>query len=158
MIERQKWWTSSYDSWHPIYLQGLMVIVWNGSWQKTGILLSVHIIIRYMVLLLLFFHGKAFGRLRHPDVSLSLFGQLHGIGSSREITCGLGALTSLTDALCIVVMVRQWIICYIMERLIGCGASSLGFLRFHGFPHVRCQIFYLVGGIGWGSILLTFGT
>ena len=54
---------------------------------------------------------------------------------------------------------RQWIICcYIMQRLIGCGALSLGFLRFHGFTHVRCQIFYLVGGIGWGSILLTSGT
>ena len=42
--------------------------------------------------------------------------------------------------------------------LIDCGALSLGFLGFHGFPHVRCQIFYLVGAIGWGSILLTSGT
>ena len=104
-----------------------------------------------------FFHGNVFGRLRHPNVSLSLFGQLHGIRSSREITCGLGALTSLTGALCVVAVVRQWIICcYIVERLSGCGALSLGFLGSHGFPHVRCQIFFLVGGIGWGSIHLTF--
>ena len=34
----------------------------------------------------LVFHGKVFGRSRHPDVSLSLFGQLHGIGSSQEIS------------------------------------------------------------------------
>ena len=37
--------------------------------------------ISYMVLLLLFFLGKAFGRLRHLDVSLSFCGQQHGIGS-----------------------------------------------------------------------------
>ena len=52
----------------------------------------------------LFFHGKVFGRLRHPGVSLSLFGQPHGIGFSWEITCGLGALILLTGALCVVVM------------------------------------------------------
>ena len=70
-------------------------------------------------------------------MSLSLFEQLHEIGSSREITCGLGALTLLTSALCVAV-VRQWIICcYIVEMLIGCGALSLGVLGFHGFPHVR---------------------
>ena len=49
---------------------------------------------------------------------------------------------------------RQWIICcYIVEGFIGYGALSLGFLGFHGFPHVRCQIFYLVGGIGWEFVL-----
>ena len=80
------------------------------------------------------------------------------IGFSREITCGLGALTSLTSVLCVVVVGRQWnICCYIVERLIGCGALSLEFLGFHGSPRVRCQIFLLVGGIGWGSIHLTFG-
>ena len=125
---------------------------------KKGILLSAHIIISYMALLPLFFPGKIFGRLRHPGVSLSLFGQPHGMGSSLVITCGLEVLILLTGALCVVAVV-QWIICcYIVERLIGCGALSLGFLGFHGFPHVQCQIFYLVGGIGWGSIHLTFGT
>ena len=159
MIGRQIWWMSSYVSWHPIYLQGLRVIVWNGSWQKMGILLYVHFTISYMVLLLLFFLGKTFGRLRHPNLSLSLRGQQHGIGSSREITCGLGVLTLSTGALCVVAVVRQWIICcYIVERLIGYGALSLGFLGFLGFPHVRCKIFYLVGGIGWGRIPLTSGT
>ena len=70
-------------------------------------------------------------------MSLSLFGQLHEIGSSREITCDLGALTSLTSALCVAV-VRQWIICYyIVKMLIGCGALSLGVLGFREFPHVR---------------------
>ena len=71
----------------------------------------------------------------------------------------LRGLTSLIGALCVVAVVRQWIICcYIVERLISYGALSLGFLGFHGFPHVRYQIFYLGGGIGWGSIHLTFGT
>ena len=107
----------------------------------------------------LLFLGKVFGRLRHPSVSLSLFGQPHGIGSSRVITCSVEVLVLLTGALCVVAVVRQWIICcYIVERLIGCGALFLGFLGFHGFPHVRYLIFYLVGGIGWGSIHLTFGT
>ena len=111
-----------------------------------------------MALLPLFFHGKVFGRLRHPDVSLSLFGQPHGIGSSRVITYGLEALILLTGALCVVAVVRQWIICcYIVERFISCGVLSFGFLGFHGSPHVRCQIFFLAGGIGWGSIYLTFG-
>ena len=72
-----------------------------------GILLYAHIIISYMVLHPLFFHGKVFERLRHPGVSLSLFGQPHGIGFSREITFGLGALTSLTGILCVVVVGRQ---------------------------------------------------
>ena len=93
---------------------------------KNGILLSAHIIISCMVLLPLFFHGKVFGKLRYPDVSLSLFGQPHGIGFSRVITCGLEALILLTGALCVVAVVRQWIICcYIVERLIGCGALSI---------------------------------
>ena len=53
---------------------------------------------------------------------------------------------------------RQWIICCdTMERLIGCETLSLELLGFCGFPHVRWLIFYLVGGIGWRSIHLTFG-
>ena len=148
----------SFDSWHPIYLLWLMVIVWDGSWQRTGILLFAHIIISYMVLLPVFFLKKVFGRLRHPGVSLSLFGQRHEIGFSREIIWGLRALTSLIGVLCVVVVGRQWIICcYIVERLIGYGALSIELLGFHGSPHVRCQIFFLAGGIGWGSIHLTFG-
>ena len=76
-------------------------------------------------------------RLRHSSVSLSLFGQPHGIGFSREITCGLGALILLTGVLCVIVVGRQWIIyCYIVERLISCGALSLEFLGFHGSPHI----------------------
>ena len=88
-------------------------------------------------------------------MSLSLFGQPHGIGSSREITCGLRASTSLTGALCVVAVVRKWIICcYIVKRLIGYGTLSLGFLGFHGFPHVQYQIFYLVGGIVGEAFIL----
>ena len=45
----------------------------------------------------------------------------------------------------------------IVERLISCGALFLEFLGFHGSPHIQCQIFCLVGRIGWGSIHLTFG-
>ena len=94
-----------------------MVIVLDGSWQRTGILLSTPIIISYMVLLPLFFHGKVFGKLRHPGVSLSLFGQWHGIGFSREITCSLGALTSLIGVLCVVVVGR------VDHLLLHCGKT-----------------------------------
>ena len=111
-----------------------------------------------MVLPPLLFNGKVFERLRHPSVSLFLFGQPHGIGFSREITCGLRALTLFTGVLCVVVVGRQWIICcYIVERLIGCGVFSLEFLGFHRSLHIRCQIFFLVGGISWGSICHTVG-
>ena len=60
-----------------------------------------------MVLLLLFFQGKTFGRLRHSGLSLSLFGQLHGIGFSQGITCWLGALILLIGELCGGVVGRQ---------------------------------------------------
>ena len=70
-----------------------------------------------MVLLPLFFHGKVFGKLRHPGVSLSLFGQWHGIGFSREITCSLGALTSLIGVLCVVVVGR------VDHLLLHCGKT-----------------------------------
>ena len=71
-----------------------------------GILLSTCIFISYMVRLPLFFHRKVFGRLRHLGLSLSLFGQPHGIEFSWEITCGLGTLTSWTSVLCVVVVER----------------------------------------------------
>ena len=158
MIGRQMWWMISFDSWLPIYFLWLIVIVWDGTWQKMEISLSAHIIISYMALLPLLFLGKVFGKLRHLGVSLSLFGQPLGIGSSRETSWDLGALISLTSALCVVAAVRQWIICcYIVERLIGYGVLSLGLLGFLGFPCIRCKIVCLVGGIGWGSIHLTFG-
>ena len=70
-----------------------------------------------MVLLPLFFHGKVFGKLRHPGVSLSLFGQWHGIGFSREITCSLGVLTSLIGVLCVVVVGR------VDHLLLHCGKT-----------------------------------
>ena len=76
-----------------------------------GILIFVCLIISYVVRLPLFFLGKVFGRLRHPTMSLSLYGQSHGIEFSRVITCGVGALILLIGALCVVVMRRQWIIC-----------------------------------------------
>ena len=52
-----------------------------------------------MVLLLLFFPRKVFGMLRHLVVSLSLFGQLLGIGISQVITYGVGVLILLTSVL-----------------------------------------------------------
>ena len=54
-------------------------LIWKLT--KKEILLSVHFTISYMFLLLLFFLGKTFGRLRRPDMSLSFCGQQHGIGS-----------------------------------------------------------------------------
>ena len=64
----------------------------------------------------------------------------------------------LTGALCVVVMGRQWIICYfIAVRLIGCGVWFLDLLEFHGSCQDRLQILSLVGGIGLESIRLAFG-
>ena len=47
-------------------------------------------------------------------------------------------MTSLISVLCVGAVGRQWIIrCYIVERLIGCGALSIEPLGFHGSPLVR---------------------
>ena len=109
-----------------------------------------------MVLLPLFFPRRVFGRLRHPG-RVSLFGQSLGIGFSRVIIYGVGVLILLTGALCVVVG-RQYIICcYIVGRLIVCGALSLELLGFHGFSQDWLQISFLVGLIDWGSIHLSFG-
>ena len=84
-----------------------------------------------------FFPWKGIWKVKAPRHVSFFVWQPHGIGSSREITCSLGASTSLTGALCVVVG-RQWIICcYTVERLIGCGALSVKLLGFRGFPHVR---------------------
>ena len=45
------------------------------------------------------FPRKVFGRLRHPVISLSLFGQLLGIGISQVIIYGVGVLILLTSVL-----------------------------------------------------------
>ena len=67
-------------------------------------------------------------------------------------------MTLLIGVLCVGVVGRQWITCcYIVERLIDCGALSIESLGFHGSPLVWCQISFLAGGIGWGSVHLTFG-
>ena len=159
MIGRQMWWMISFVSWLPIYFPWLMVIVWNGGWQIMGILLSALFTISYMDLLPLLFHGKVFRRLSHPGVSLSSFGQPHGIGSSREISWDLRVFISLTGVLCVIAVIRHWIICcYIVGRLISFGVLFLGFLGSLGFPLVWWEIFYLVGGLGWGSIHPPFGT
>ena len=61
-------------------------------------------------------------------------------------------MTSLIGVLCVGAVGRQWItFCYIVERLIGCGALSINSSGFLGSPLVRCQIFSLAGGIGWGK-------
>ena len=49
---------------------------------------------------------------------LSFCGQPHGIGFSREITCELGALISLTGALCIIDLGSGSFV-VTLERLIG---------------------------------------
>ena len=67
-------------------------------------------------------------------------------------------MISLIGVLCVGVVGRQWITCcYIVEILIGSGALSIEFFGFNGSSLVRCQIFFLAGGIGWGSVHLTFG-
>ena len=74
------------------------------------------------------------------------------------IICKVGALILLTSALCVIVVERQWIICYfIVKRLIDCGALLLDLLVFHRSYQDWLQIFFFVGGIGWGSTRLTFG-
>ena len=94
------------------------------------------------------FPRKVFGRLKHPGVSLSLFGQSHGIGFSRMIICKVRVLILLIGASCVVVVERQWIICCyivgrlifllikkkkkIVRRLIIYGVLSLALLAFRG--------------------------
>ena len=51
------------------------------------------------------FPWKGIWKVKAPR-HVSLFGQPHGIGSSRAITCNLEALILLTGALCVVVVVR----------------------------------------------------
>ena len=64
----------------------------------------------------------------------------------------------LTGALCVAVVGRQEIICCVtMRRLSGGGALSLDPLGFLGYYQVRLHIYFLTGGIGWGSTYLTFG-
>ena len=95
-----------------------------------------------------FSFGTVFGRLRHPVVSLSLFGQLCGIGFSQVIIWRVGVLTLLIGASCAIVVERQWVIfCYIVRRLIIYVVLSLELLGFRGFSQDWLQIFFLVGGI-----------
>ena len=80
--------------------------------------------------------NKVFGRSRHLDV---------------------GVLILLTGASCIVCgEIVHYLLLHLWE-----GSSfvelSLALLGFCGFSQNRLQISFLVGGIGWGSIHLTFG-
>ena len=75
---------------------------------------------------------------------LSLFGQPHGIGSLRQISWDLGALILLIGALCIVVVVGQWIICYYIVDF----WDFMGFLMYSA----RFSI-YLVELVGEAFIL-----
>ena len=89
---------------------------------------------------------------------LSLFGPQLGIRFLQAIIYRVETLILLTDALCVSVMGRQWIIYYfIEERLIGCGVWFLDLLGFHGFCQDQLQILFLVGGIGLESTCLAFG-
>ena len=107
-----------------------------------------------MVLLPLFFHGKVFGKLNHPGVSLSLFGQPHGIGFSWEITCVLGALILLTSALCVVVVDHLLLHCGKIYRLWSFVFSTFGI---SWVPSCSVTDFLFSWWNGWGSIHLTFG-
>ena len=123
-----------------------------------GILTSTRSIISYEVPYLLSFLGKVFGRLRLLSVILSLFGLQLGIRFLRATICRVEALILLTGALCVIVIGRQWIICYsILKKLISCGAWFLDLLGCHGSCQDRLQILFLVSGIGLESTLLAFG-
>ena len=79
-------------------------------------------------------------------------------GTQRKrhtIICVVGVLISLIGASCVIAVGRQWIICCYIVTI--CGVLSLKLLGFHGSSQDRLQISFLVGGIGWGSIHLTFG-
>ena len=88
-----------------------------------GILTSTRFIISYKVPCPLSFLEKVFGRLRLFGVFLSLFGLQLRIKFLQAAIFRVEALILLTGALCVVLMGRQWIICYsIVKKLIGCGA------------------------------------
>ena len=57
------------------------------------------------------FPWKGIGRSRLLSVFLSLFGLQLGIRFLQVTICGVKALILLTSALCVLVMVSQWIIC-----------------------------------------------
>ena len=123
-----------------------------------GILTSARSIISYEVPCLLSFLEKVFGRLRLLDAVFSLFGLQLGIRFLQATIYGVKDLILLTGALYVVVMGRQWIICYsIVKKLISCGAWFLNLLGFQGSCQDRLQILFLVGGIDLESTLLAFG-
>ena len=123
-----------------------------------GILISALFTISYEVLCPLFFLGKVFEGLRLLDVFLSLFGPQLGIIFLQVAIFKVEALILLTGALCVVLMGRQWIICYsIVKKLIGCGVWFLNLLGFHGSCQDWLQILFSVGGIGLESTFLAFG-
>ena len=112
MIGRWVLWMNFFVPWVLIYLQLKIETLWDGSWRRIGILISAHFIISYEVPCPLSFLGKVFGRLRLLGVFLSLFGLLFGIRFLQLTICGVEGFILLTSALCVVVMGRQWIICY----------------------------------------------
>ena len=133
MIGSWVMWMNSFIPWVLIYLNLNMETVWDGSCQRRGILTSARSIISFEVPCLLSFHRKVFGRLKLLYASLSLFGLRFGRRFLQGTFCGVEILILLTGALCVVVMGRQWIICYsIVKKLVSCGAwflNLLGFLR-----------------------------
>ena len=123
-----------------------------------GILTSTRFIISYKVPCPLAFLEKVFGRLRLLGVFLSLFGLQLRIKFLQAAIFRVEALILLTGALCVVLMGRQWIICYsIVKKLIGCGVWFLNLLGFHGSCQDWLQILFSVGGIGLESTFLAFG-
>ena len=142
-----------------IYLPLRMEIVCDESWQRMGILISIHFTISWEALCPLFFLRKVFGRLRLLSVFPSLCGLLYGIGSLQVTIWGVEGWFWLTGVSCAVVMGGRWIICYfIVVRLIGYEVWCLDLLGFLGSCQDQLQILYLVGGIGLESMCLAFGT
>ena len=158
MTGRRVLWMNSFIPWVLIYLILSKETVWYGNCQRRGILTSARSMISFDVPCLLSFLGKVFGRLRLLRTSLSLFGLQLRKRFLQGIFCGVEALILLIDALCAVVMGRQWIICFfIVEKLFNYGAWFLDILGSLRSCQVRLQRCFSVGGIGLESTLLEFG-
>ena len=159
MTGRRVLWMNSFIPWVLIYLILSKETVWYGNCQRRGILTAARSMISFDVPCFLSFLGKGFERLRLLHTSLSLFGLQLGKRFLQGIFCGVEASILLIGALCAAVMGRRWIICFFtMEKLFSYEAWCLDLLGSLGFCQDRLQIRSSVGGIGWESTPLEFGT
>ena len=115
-------------------------------------------IIRFEMQLLPLYLGRAFGKPRFLKGWLFSRGQQLMVRFLLWITlCFVVALWRII-IVCAVVTRNLWIICYIFVRwLILCGCICFGCLGSSGSCQVQLWIYYFVGIIGLGNIVLIFG-